>query len=414
MKPAYLLKAALLLGGIVATVAVTNVCHADWPRFRGPNGQGLGQASVPAKWEPANYRWTADLGGRGHGSPIVWDGQVYLTAAKGEQAELICLDAVTGKNLWRRPLPSGPSHKHASNSDASTTPVAGDEGVFVSTYDGKNVTITALTHDGKRLWQTPLGDYQSSHGFGSSPVLVEGLLVIADDQQADSSVIALDAANGQEAWRTKRPSGKAAYATPCVVRWQGRPTLITQSMAGGMAGLDVKTGQQKWALPELFPARCVSSPLLIGDIVIGICGGGGSGKQLVAVDLAQQPPQEAYRLNKGLPYVPTPTVVDNRLYLWHDGGRIQCVDATTGQKLWQERIGGKFFGSAVAWEDKLLAVSMEGEAVVIRTGEDFEILARNDLGEPSEATPAIADGCLFVRTESKLHCIAPAEVASRR
>ncbi|MGI9429959.1 MAG: hypothetical protein ACR2NM_14960, partial [Bythopirellula sp.] len=204
----------------------------------------------------------------------------------------------------------------------------------------------------------------------------------------------------------------ASYATPCAVAMVG-PTkaVISQSMTGGMQAIEVSTGKIIWQDQEIFPARCVSSPFVAGGLVIGVCGGGGSGKQLVGMDLnSADMPQERLLLTKHIPYVPTAVVADDLMFLWHDRGTISCVDlsaADPSKLLWTERLGNKiaFFGSPILAGDKLYGMSKDGRAIVIAADRNFALLGITDLGEPTKATPAVHQGKMYLRTESSLACL---------
>jgi outer membrane protein assembly factor BamB len=149
--------------------------------------------------------------------------------------------------------------------------------------------------------------------------------------------------------------------------------------------------------------------VLAGDVIVGTCGRGGSGVQLAAVRPSAEGASQArvlYTLKeKFVPNVPTPVVLDKWLFLFHDGGLVTCLESKTGNVLWSEKPGGKFFGSPVLIEDRLYCINMKGQVVVLRAADKYERLAVNDLGEASQATPAIADGRMILRTISHLYCI---------
>lgn len=406
--------AGLAVLAALSTFAWSTVAtgQGEWPRFRGPNGAGTGVApGVASVWTTANYQWTVDLGGVGHGSPVVWGDRIFLTSgdAASGKSELVAVDARTGTVLWRREQPGGERHLHAANSYASTTPAVDVSGIYLSGATPDGFYVVGYSHEGVEKWRRAMGSYECSHGFASSPIVVAGIVCIVDDQLGESAIVALDPQTGKDVWRTSRPvSDKAAYSTPCVIDIAGKPAIVTLSKAAGIAAYDAGTGKQLWHLADVFPARCVSSPVVGDGLVFGACGSGGGGKLMLAVPVGQAAPkQEAYRLARRVPYVPTPLIANGLMYLWHDRGTVACVKVATGETLWQERIGGNYFSSPVALGDAVLAVSNDGEVVILAGGADGgRVIARNDLSEPSQATPAIAHGKLYVRTVSKLHCIA--------
>ena len=181
-----------------------------------------------------------------------------------------------------------------------------------------------------------------------------------------------------------------------------QPQAIFASTAHGITSLDPRTGELHWEFDAGFETRCVAVPVRIGDLLFVSAGTGGGGKESVVLRLPGEEggePELAYKLRRALPYVPTAIAVDDLLILWSDGGIVSCVQAEDGKELWRERLDGRFFGSPVLISGRLYAMSMGGELVVLAAGPEFEVLARIDLGEPSQATPAVASGTLFLRTE---------------
>jgi outer membrane protein assembly factor BamB len=235
------------------------------------------------------------------------------------------------------------------------------------------------------------------------------LLVVPNDQDGESSVIALDRATGETRWECKRKSDVAAFATPCVYQPDGgKPQLILSSSAHGITGIDLSTGQVIWELP-VFQNRVVGSPLVAGELIFACAGVGGVGKQTFAVrpgDPAKGTQAEiAYEIKGKLPYVPTPVANGNLVFLWFDHGVVTCLDAPSGEIVWQEKIGGDYFGSPVRVADRLYCISRKGEMVVLAASREFEELAHVSLEEPSFSTPAIAGGVMYLRTVSHLMAI---------
>lgn len=384
----------------------------EWPRFRGPNGSGVAPAlEVPNEWSEDDYAWRVNLPGVGHSSPVVHHDLVYITSGNAEAGE-VHLDAYyleTGERQWRGTLPAGGYSMHASNAVASSTPAVDDHHVYLSYCSDEGAHLVAFSHAGEEVWRTNLGEYAAQHGFGSSPMVVGDVLCLEGDNTQGGYLVGLETSNGDERWRVERPAGKETYSTPAVLSLpSGKQALVVTSMTAGLRAIDPETGNELWQRSDAMPARTVSSPITAGDLVLAACGGGGTGKQLVAVRLSDAgQPDEAYTLTKNVPYVPTAVASDDLLFLWHDRGTVACVELATGEQLWNKRVGGKFFGSPILIGDRLLAVSMDGEAVMLAAGPEFEVLGRTDLGEGTEATPAVADGHLLVRTESKLWCLKP-------
>jgi outer membrane protein assembly factor BamB len=235
----------------------------------------------------------------------------------------------------------------------------------------------------------------------------------SEEPLTESFIAALDRRTGQTMWKISRPTSRTAYATPCVYYpEEGPPQLVVTADASGMTSLDPRNGEVLWQVADVFPFpwRCVNSPVVAGGLVFASCGEGGVGKRMVAVrppTSAGGEPEVVYSLTSTAPYVPTPVELDGRLFVWRDGGVVVCLDVATGEEIWTGRAGGDFHGSPVCVDGKLFCVSWTGEVVVIGADEEFKVLARNDLGEGSRSTPAVAHGRMYVRTESKLFCVGP-------
>jgi outer membrane protein assembly factor BamB len=269
--------------------------------------------------------------------------------------------------------------------------------------------LGAWTHEGEEVWRREIGAFDETHGFGKSPVVVDGLVCVANDSEAQSEFVALDAQSGDVRWRVPREAGTTAFATPCVLDPDAdKKQLLALSTASGLAAIDVESGQIAWqGLKEDLPLRCVSSPIVAAGLVFVSCGQGGNGKLLIAARPgdSQHGPEEVYRLEQSIPNVPTPVVSGDLLYLWHDRGVVSCHDVATGRQYWRERVGGDFHSSPIRIGNRILAASRQGEVIVLAADREFRLLARNMLDEPCHATPAVAHERLFVRTESTLLCI---------
>ncbi len=414
---AVLLRSARLSAIVLAALSALAISAQaeNWTRFRGPNGAGVApDIKFPATWSDNDYAWKIHLPGVGHSSPVGWESKLFITSGDAETGDvtLQCLDAATGKQRWERKFAGQTYKMHAGNSYASTTPALDEQHLYLTWATGGKMHCAALTHEGKDVWETELGEFAGPHGFAASPMVVEGVVCAQVDQAEDGFVVGIDAKSGDVRWRVERSAGKASYATPCVVSLAGgKQVVISQSMVGGMQAIDVQTGELVWEDTQAFPARCVSSPVNAGGMVLGVCGGGGNGKLLLGMDFSSsQQPSEKLLLTKQIPYVPTPLVVDRRLYLWHDQGKVSMADLggdTPPTKVaWTERVGGKFFGSPILAGDKIYCMSMEGKAIVLAASEEFQLLGENDLGESSNATPSVHQGRLYLRTESTLACLA--------
>lgn len=407
-------------------VLLVSYCSAgqaqEWTRFRGPNGTGLGKATgLPTTFMEKDTRWKVALPGGGHSSPVLWGKKIFLTSAEEKKGKrhILCLDATNGKMLWTKTYDFQSYHHHEFNSAASATPAVDAERVYTTWATQESFTVVALDHAGKELWKTELGAYPTQHGGAASPILIDDkVIVVKEQEEGQGALLALDRKTGSVRWKQERACKSAVYSTPMVYQpKEGAAELIFTSSAHGITSLDPKSGEVKWEVRDVFRARCVGSPVQVGNLIFGAAGNGGGDRQAVAVRPGS-PKNGAsasvvYQIGRGGPYVPTPVVVGKHLFLWGDGGVVTCVDGSTGKQVWMERVGGNFFGSPVYADGKLWAMSAKGELVVIAAADKFEVLGRTDLGEMTHATPAIADGVMYLRTQGHLIALGAKKTASR-
>lgn len=436
--PIAIILAAALTSG---SASPSSAADEGWTRFRGPDGHGYAaDGSIPASWSSADYRWRTELPGSGVGSIVAKGGKAFLITADAENSRrlVIGVDVRSGRTLWQADYPLTPHPLHARNTFASTTPAVDDSRVYVAWADPHRVTVAALSHEGEKLWEVDLGRFQSQHGFATSPVLIDGRLIILNSQQAEqlepgetagkSQMVALDPATGATLWATELTTTYACYGVPApFVSPDGEKQVVAANQGDGLLGLDLETGELRWNR-DVFTKRCVSSPIVVGDVVLASAGSGGGGNHLVAVRPgkrkaatggrsdakgegdATHEAEEVYRMTRSAPYVPTPALVGDRLFMIDDRGIASCVEASTGEIVWSKRIGGTFSASPVVIGDKLLLISLDGEATVLRAADTFEMLGQFDLGAPVQATPAWGGGCLLLRIGNRLCCLSGPEV----
>ncbi|MCX7006306.1 MAG: PQQ-binding-like beta-propeller repeat protein [Kiritimatiellaeota bacterium] len=368
---------------------------ADWPRFRGPNGDGRGEAAgVPVPWTTNDYRWVVTLPGVGHSSPVVVGSRLFVTCGENSNATriVVCLDALNGKKLWQREFASQSFQQNGDNSYASATPGADSNGVVVSWSTPEQVTLVAFDNEGRDLWQRELGKFVGIHGSGSSPIIVDDLVIFFNDQEdpaslparvyakpgapktaGKSALVAFDRLTGKTRWQLDRQSNQSAYSTPCVRRAaNGRAEIILADTAHSFTAVDAATGKVSWMLPDLFKERCVASPVLAGDLVLATEGRGSTGIRCVAVRSGNPP---------------------------------SCARVATGVVLWQEQLSGNFYSSPVAADGRLFWITKLGDVLVFADADKYELLARVPLGEKCFATPAIANGLIYVRTYSRIFAL---------
>ncbi len=407
----------LVAGPTLCSVSAADVLPGpdpgQWTRFRGPNGCGLSSATnLPTSWTDKDYRWKVALPGSGHASPVVWGDKLFTVCTEEASAKrvVLCLKTSDGSVAWQREYSSQSFRKNRDNSYASSTPAVDSERVYVYWTTPEEVTLLALDHQGREAWRRNLGPFKSQHGSGTSPIVFNDLVILNNDQEGPSFLTALDAKTGATRWQLNRRTDRAAYSTPCVRQTDdGTAELVFTSSGHGISGLSPLTGKVNWELTNALPFRVVSSPVLADGLIIGTCGEGGVGRRLVAVrpGSAKRSPQLVYEMKTAIPYVPTPLAKDGLLFLWGDNGLVGCHRADTGERIWQEKISDAFYCSPVCANGRLYAVSKKGVVYVLAAAERYELLASIPLGEPSFATPAIADGVLYLRTSSHLFALGP-------
>lgn len=376
----------------------------NWPRFRGENGSGLSnQAGLPSTWTENDYAWKVELPHVGHSAPIVWEKSLFVTSATegGGERFLHCLDADSGTQRWQVTVPLGESKKHPKNSWASSTPATDGLRVYVLLADSKKLMATAWDFAGNQIWTRELGDYESEHGLGASPIVQDGLLIIPNDQVGPSSLIALNTETGEVVWNTPRPAGKTGYSTPVIAAGAGSGLqVICSTEASGVTSNDLRTGKLNWQTEKL-PMRTVASPIIADGFVFATCGEGGNGKYFAAVKTdssSETGSRVAFERKTMLPYVPCLVAKDGLLFLWGDKGIMVCLELPSGKEVWSERIDGAFTGSPICIEDRLYCVTETGEVVVLNAGREFRELGRTALGDDCHSTPAVANGHLYLRT----------------
>ena len=339
---------------IALMVSVGSVRGENWPGFHGLQIAGaLPEASLPAAFSKQEYRWTVDLGTRDVGSMAVQDGRVYLLAMSADRpvVRLIAFDLETGKETWSKEFPQAKNHLHSRNTLASSTPATDSDYVYVAHSDREHTWLRCLNHDGDEVWTRDFGTAQSQHGFGTSPTVHDDIVLLNFSQQASqirgdgkpgtSKVIAVNRSNGETIWETPVTSTRVCYGVPVVQ--DGK--VICANTGDGVYALSLDTGKMLWRLP-VFRMRCVSTPIVVGDIAIGSSGSGGGGNHLVAVRIPKQDsgkPEEIYRIERNAPYVPTSVVHEGAMFVIDDRGvaswhrsrdRRGSLDQANRRELW--------------------------------------------------------------------------------
>lgn len=402
----------LLLTGVVFAAALMAEA-GDWPCWRGPRGDGTSdETGVPLRWSATeNVAWKTAIPGWGHSSPAIWGDKVFLTTyvEDGGKRDLLCLDRRSGKLLWERTvLTSPPEQKHKLNSYASSTPATDGQRLFVAFLQAPKIVLACYNLDGKELWRQSPGTFASKHGFCSSPLLHNDLVILNCDQDDTAYLVAYEKATGKERWRTDRPNKTRSYCVPLIVKAAGRTQLVL-SGSKCVASYDPDTGKQWWIMDGP-TEQFVASPVF-ADGVFFITGGfperhfiglrpDGNGNITNSHVLWRGGPS-------GVSYVPSPVASGHWFFVVGDQGTgyASCLEAKTGTRLWQEKLGRHHSASAVAAEGRVYFLDDNGIMWVVKAGPKFELLAKNELGEECYASPAISRGQMFIRTMQNLYCI---------
>ncbi len=399
---------------IVLTIALlcSPAAAQEWTRFRGANGEGVSAAkTVPTLFGEKDFNWKVKLPGEGHGSVVVWGDRVFLQSGDEKAGEriVIALGVADGRTLWTKSFSTKPYRHHQLNSVGVSTPAVDAERVYVYLPSEEMAAVAALDHEGKQLWKYDIGPFNSKHGAATSPMVYKDIVVVTNDQDDKSSIVAVDKKTGQLKWSIPRKfsNNGASYAVPCVVEREGdKPQLIFGSANNGLTSVDPETGKVNWEMGTLMPLRVVASLIVADGLIIVQCGEGGGGKKCVAVkpgsaDGTKQP-EVAWEMKRNIPYVPTSVVFGGHVYSVTDGGIAGCMKLADGEVIWNERLDDKYFGSPVCVNGVIYCIGRGGDLAVFRASEKFELLGKVKLGEASNSTPAVAGGRMYLRTATQL------------
>jgi outer membrane protein assembly factor BamB len=382
----------------------------NWPMWRGPRGDGTSlEENIPTHWSGTeNIAWKTPISGKGHASPIVWNDRVFVVTARKEtkQRLLLCLDRSDGRILWQRMVLEAPLERiNSLNSYASSTPATDGERVYVSFLDVDTMFIAAYDFEGHQVWAVHPGTFSSMHGYCSSPVLWQDNLIVNGDQDGDGYLVALDRATGKTVWKTPRPNHTRSYCTPLVAPMGGRNQAVL-SGSKCVAGYDPDTGAPLWIIDgptEQFVASLVYN----GDLLFMTCGFPQFFLQAIRPDGTGNVTRThvVWQKEKDCAYVPSPVAVGAYFLVVSDTGIARCLEAASGRDLWRQRLGPHYSASLVAGNGLVYFLSDKGVMTVIRPGPNLEIVARNELGEETYASPAISAGQIFLRGLTHLYCI---------
>lgn len=403
----------------------------NWPRFRGPTGQGIsGERRLPLFWNTtSNVVWKAAIPGEGWSSPIVWGRKVFVTTATDNhtRCRVLCLDRDSGRLLWDTPVfEIVPLRKESKNSYATPTPVADGRRVYAVFGDG---SMAALDYNGGVVWTNREVAFYSRHGLGASPVLHDGLLIMpydgsnrvlkagtwpntSDEERLGwqipwdkAFIAAVDARTGRRVWTGSRGKSRIAHVTPNILG-SGKHAQLISPAGDVIQGFDPRTGERLWTVYS--QGEGVTPSFAMGDGLVFTASGfekttirtvrlGGRG------DVTSS--HVAWEQRRGVPNQPSLIYLPPFLHAITDGGVAHCYEGSTGEVVYSERVGGNYSASPVANDKHIYFLSENGETVVIERGKSFKIVARNPLGEKTQSSMAVSGGRLLIRTATQLYCV---------
>lgn len=375
----------------------------DWPWWRGPQRDGTADPTQrpPVKWsDTENVAWHTAIPGRGHGSPIVVGDQVFLAIADLEQQQqsLLCLDRRTGQQVWSTVVHSGglETKGNAKSTLASTTPACDGERVYVNFLNRGAVHTSAVSRQGKLLWQRHITDFVVHQGFGASPALYESLVIVSADNKGTGAVAALDRLTGQLVWQNSRPS-VPNYTSPIILTIGGRDQLLLTG-CDLVTSLEPRTGKTIWEIAGA-TTECVTSTVTDGQHVYS---SGGYPRNHLAAIRADGSGKIAWE-NSARVYVPSLLIREGHLYGVLDAGVAMCWKADTGAEVWKGRLGGTFSASPVLVGETIYATNEAGQTFLFAARPDgFQLLGQNQLGDEAFATPTICGGRIYTRVARQM------------
>ena len=440
----------------------------DWSRFRGPNGSGVSsQGQLPVDFGPDKGLVWATETPFGRSSPALAADRLFLTAVEDHELVTLAFDRASGKLLWRRGVER--DHQadlyHGTDS-ASASPATDGENVYVFFHEAGLLSYDA---DGKERWRVELGPFRNFYGIAASPVVSGDTLFMVVDQVRGSFLLALDTSSGKERWRQARAARIESYATPVLYPSDESPTELLVLGSSWIDAYDLHTGEVRWSMSGLGVGP-VASPALAGDLLfvsapdhaseppppfaeivgkhdangdgvlsrdelegswmqahfgfVDIDGNGSLSSTdwdnlnhemtsdnwgVYGVRLGRgERPEILWNVRQSVPYIPSPLVYDGVVYAVKDT-ILTSLDPKTGEVLKRGRLAKEKTGvnaSPIGGDGKVYLATTNGKVAVLSAGPQWEILALNDMGDEIHATPAVADGRLFVRTNSRLYCFA--------
>jgi outer membrane protein assembly factor BamB len=407
----------------------------DWPRWRGPFDTGMARGDAPLRWSDSeNVAWKTPIPGRGFSSPVIWGDRLFLTTAVPERAPeapeparrgpgggvaagvphrflVMAIDRKSGRVLWERVAISAAPHEgyhHRYGSFASNSPVT-DGNLLYAFFGSRGVYAYSL--DGRLAWsrEFPPMRMRNAFGEGTAPVLDGDRLILGFDQEENSYLLVLDKRTGNEIWRVDRDE-VSAWSPPLVTEVSGKKQIIV-SATRRVRAYDYDTGKVIWETAGL-GTNVIPAPVVFQNVVVVMSGH--RDPNLLAIRLGRSGDLTGsdailWTNQRGNSYTPSPVMHEGKIYFVTDSGLVNCFDVLTGEAHYrQQRLPQpyNFKASPVGAGGKLYLATEQGDVVVLKLGTAFEVLATNTLsGQMFIASPAVAEGDLYLRGQNTLFCI---------
>ncbi len=387
----------------------------NWPMWRGPHLDGVARESgpFPTHWSATeNIAWKTEIPGVGHSSPIVWGDRIFVTSCVETQTRnadrvLICLNRADGKIIWQKTVLSAPhERKHNLNSYASSTPATDGKYVYVTFLEAPYIRVYCYDFAGNLIWRKSPGKFNSPHGFCSSPIVFQDLVIVNCDQDnQEAFIVAFDKSTGDERYRVDRPNRVRSYCVPLIVKAAGKMQMVLTG-SKCVASYDPATGKQYWLIDgptEQFVASAVYTDdtfIITGGFpdhhILGIKPDGAGN---VTAD------HILWRTTRNTSYVPSPIAHRGLFFIVSDEGVASCYEPKTGKMLWNERLSKHASASLTAAGDYVYFLDDSGTTYVVKASREFEVVAKNALKEDCRASPALSGGQIFIRGLHHLYCI---------
>lgn len=377
----------------------------DWPWWRGPSRNGIAVGSpLPTDLShDEGYVWKTPIPGRGHSSPIVVGNRVFLTTADQKQQihSVLAFDRTSGKPLWSLEVSRGgfPARNHPKNTEATPSVACDGERLFAAFYHHDAVHLTAISVEGKRLWEekvAPFNPKRYEYGYAPSPLIYGASVIVATEYDGKSALTALDRVTGKQLWQTPRPAN-ISFSSPIVAHVAGKDQLLI-SGADEVTSYDPKTGKQLWSTPGTTAATC-GTLVWEGDVVYA--SGGYPGSETIAIQ-ADGSGKVLWK-NKHKSYEQSMLAHAGYLYAFTDPGILICWRGEDGQEMWKKRLAGPISASPVLAGGHIYWANELGTLYVFKpTPLQLEIVAENQVGTDSFPSPAICGGQIFLRVGQKV------------